>query len=103
MTGWAIEGKETVEEEKLEERKRRGKKEEKGGDEILTNLADLKKNKTIQVYRSDMAKHGDGTRRNVTNQVLFRKHTTMNIFRISTWTEKCDFSSKKKSLQKTID
>ena len=47
-----------------------------------------------------MAKHGDGTRRNVTNQVLFRKHTDIKMFRNSTWAEKCDYSSKTKSLQK---
>ena len=47
-----------------------------------------------------MAKHGDGTRRNVTNQVLFRKHAAMKIFRISTWTEKCDYPSKDKELAK---
>ena len=76
VTGWAIEGKETVEEETTgrkkeekkegrEERRKRRNKEEK---KFLQKSQTLKNKK---MYRSDMAKHGDGTRRNVTNQVLF--------------------------------
>ena len=47
VTGWAIEGKETMEEKETGRKKEERK--ENGGEELLANLACLKKNKSVQV------------------------------------------------------